>query len=174
MDDRRWKRSIYHDFLGALYSSSAILENSPPHPTHILTFLVYFFWPASCCELLVIACAQKRLQRESAAWKKIPEAEVEQHFKIHCINNALDDTQDCVLWRKKVISELKSDAEYLKSECEEASVVIFFCSQSFYLCSSDTIIYHHCTYHESPFNKYKIIFVFKKSLSYSLIWQFFP
>lgn len=121
------------------YWSRAILESFSPRP-HILTFLVCFFQPASCCELVVIACAQKRLQKESAAWKKFPEAEVEEHFKIHCINNALDDTQYCVLW-EKVISELKSDAEYLKSECEEALVIIFFCSHSLFICAPVILLY---------------------------------
>lgn len=65
---------------------------------------------------------------------------MEEHFKIHCINNALDDTQYCVLW-EKVISELKSDAEYLKSECEEALVIIFFCSHSLFICAPVILLY---------------------------------
>lgn len=73
----------------------------------------------------------KRLKRMSAAWKKIPEAEVEQYFKIRCINNALDDTHRTIFRGEKVISELKSDAEYLKSECEETLVIIVFAHSLF-------------------------------------------
>lgn len=47
-------------------------------------------------------------------------------------------TQRTIFCGKTVISELKSKAEELESECEEVLVVIsFFCSHSLFICPQE-------------------------------------
>ena len=47
----------------------------------------------------------------SAAWKAIPESIIVRSFKTHCISNALDGSEDDILWEDD--GEDKDDSDWV-------------------------------------------------------------
>jgi hypothetical protein len=95
----------FKDYLRREYEAWLLSENLPLTPSGMIKR----------------ASASKLAEWVSAAWKKIAGKTVEQSFKKCCVTNALDGTEDDILWENSDLdcTDLKSDLEEsVDSECE--------------------------------------------------------
>jgi hypothetical protein len=93
----------YHDTLAVLTTQSTFLERS------------FVYSDTRCCvqERLNngVFCSRIFLLWVSAAWKAIPESIIVRSFKKCCISNALDESEDDILWEDD--GEDKDDSDWV-------------------------------------------------------------
>jgi hypothetical protein len=63
-----------------------------------------------------VFCSRIFLLWVSAAWKAIPESIIVRSFKKYCISNALDGSQDDILWEDKDDSDWVTDNDSVMSD----------------------------------------------------------